>query len=381
MHRRLLRAALCVLGVYFFFFGKSALGATSGGRGQEAWEAEWKQTVAAAKKEGKVVIYGGPGPDRRKVYRDHFEAAFPGIRVDYEGLHGNQSSFRIITERRAGKYIPDIHLNAAGSLFRSLKPQGAFQPVRSVLALPEVLDETKWFEGKLWFLDNDGKYILTYSLAASTMIAINTQLANPKDITSYQQLLNPKWRGKILSHDIRATGPGSGNARYWYADPKLGPDFLKRLYGEMEITVSRDTQQMVDWLAKGRFAILLFPTLNEIDRAREVGLPVDVVPAQQMKEGYPVTAGFNSILLMNPAPHPNAAKVYLNWLLSREGQTAFEKVIETPSLRVDTPTKESLRPFLIPQKGTHYMVVSDEKYEDLHEKGIRPLLEGVLGRR
>ena len=341
---------------------------------------EWEQVVSAAKKEGRVVVFGGPGPDRVRVFKEAFERAFPGIRVDYEGMHGNQASMRIIAERRAGKYLVDIHLGAAGSLYRALKHQGGFQPVRPILILPEVVDESKWFEGKHWFMDPEENYIYTYSLAASTMVAVNTNLVRPREITSYQDLLNPKWRGRIVSSDIRSTGPGSGNARYWYLDPKLGPEFFRKLYGEMEIALSRNVEQMVDWLAKGRFAILLFPTLNEIDRAKEVGLPVDLVPAQEMREGYPVTAGFNSILLMNPAPHPNAAKVYLNWLLSREGQTVFEKIVETPSLRMDTP-KSGLRKFLIPKRGTNYMVVSYERYWDLHEKGIKPLLDNILGRR
>lgn len=338
---------------------------------------QWEQLVAAAKQEGKVVVYGGPGLDRRRIYKDHFEAAFPDIKVFYEGLGGRQSSSRLLAEYRARKHIVDVRLGAAGTIYEILGGKGAFQPVRPALLLPEVLDESKWFEGKLWFTDNKGEYVLTYSLAVSTMVAVNNRLVNPKEITSYRDLLNPKWRGKIVSQDIRQSGPGSGNSRYLYVNPSLGPEFLRKLYS-MDVTLSRNQSQMVDWLARGRFAIFLFPNLNEIDRAREVGLPVEVVNPQRMKEGYPVTAGFNSLLLMNQSPHPNAARVYVNWLLSRSGQTVFEKVLETPSLRRDTPSKGALRQFLVPQEGTDYMVVSLEKHRPIYKKGIQPLLKRVL---
>ncbi len=141
----------------------------------------------------------------------------------------------------------------------------------------------------------------------------------------------------------------------------------------MDITFSRDMRQMIDWLGRGRYAILLFPTLRDVDRAREQGLPVEIVNPKQMKEGYGVTSGGRQALMMNPAPHPNAAQVFMNRLLSRDGQTAVEEVIGYPSLRIDTPSKKKLREFTVPKQDADYMVVSLEKYWKLDTK-IRPLL-------
>lgn len=339
---------------------------------------EWEQVVAAAKKEGQVAVYGGPGLDRVKFFKGRFEASFPGIRVDYEGMSGSLADARILAERRANKYTVDIYLGGP-SLFRYLKAN-ELQPVRSALILPEVLDETKWFERRLWFSDKEGKYILSYSQAASTTIAVNTRSVNPKTISSYKELILPRWRGKIVSQDLTRGGAGSGNVRFLYAHPDLGSEFLKTLYGSMDVVLSSNYSQMTDWLAQGKFAFCLFPTLNEIDRAKEVGMPVDIVNPQQMKEGYAITAGFNNILLLNPAPHPNALKVYVNWLLSRNGQAAFERMIETPSLRLDTQTKGSLRDFLIPKEGTNYMAVQDERVREMYEKEIQSLLKSIVRR-
>ncbi len=336
---------------------------------------QWEKLVAAANKEGKVVIYGRGAAEYVKVYRDHFQKAFPGIKVNYVGGRSDLAH-RLTAERRAGKYFPDLFLMSGGRLVRGLRAQGAFQSLRSALVLPEVKDTSKWFEGKLWFADKEEKYLLMFAMATSTNIAVNTDLVDPKTLTSYRDLLDPKWRGKIVSRDIRGSGPGSGNVKYLYSNKNLGPAFLKKLYGEMDITFSRNMRQMIDWLARGRYAILLFPTLRDVDRAREQGLPVEVVNPKQMKEGYGVTSGGRQALFMNPAPHPNAAKVFMNWLLSREGQTAVEKVIGYPSLRIDTPTKKNLREFTVPKQGADYMVVSLEKYWYLDNE-VRALIKSA----
>lgn len=341
----------------------------------------WKEVLAAARQEGRVVIYGSGGIDRIKLYKERFEAAIPGITVDYLPLGPAQVSLRILAERRAGKHIPDISVGGAGgSTVTPLRAQGALQPLNSALLLPEVLDKSKWFEGRHWFMDNEEKYVLTYALTPGTIVTYNTKLVSPKEIKSYKQLLDGKWRGKILSSDLLSPGgPGGGTVKFVYANSELGPDFLRRLYGEMDVTLSRDYRQLVDWLARGRFAFLLFVGLDDIDKAREQGLPVDVLDLRQMKEGYPLTSGWNSIVFMNPAPHPNAALVFINWLLSREAQTAFEQIMGIASLRTDTTTKGTLRESLVPKRESKYMVVSLEKYWYLDSE-IRNLVASVMNK-
>ena len=146
--------------------------------------AEWEASVAAAKKEGKVVVYGIPGVDLDKLFKEHFEVTFPGIKV--ESVPDRDATERIVAERRAGKFVPDVYLGAASSTeFSSLRAQGIFQPLRPFLVLPEVLDESRWFEGKLWFIDKEEKYSLIYAVAVGTLIAVNANLINPHEMTSY----------------------------------------------------------------------------------------------------------------------------------------------------------------------------------------------------
>jgi ABC-type Fe3+ transport system substrate-binding protein len=298
----------------------STVPGTAGTKEIPDWRNEWEASVAASKKEGKVVVYGVPGVDVDKLFKEHFETAFPGIKV--ESVPDRDATERIVAERRAGRFIPDIYLGAASSSeFSSLRAQGIFQPLRPLLVLPEVLDESKWFEGKLWFIDKEEKYSLIYAVAVGTLIAVNTNLIKPHEITSYTQLVDPRWRGKIVSNDILTgtSGTGGGLIKFLYLHPNLGPNFLKKLFGEMEVTLSRDMRQMIDWLGQGRFAFALFPAWTDTEKAGRIGLPVAMVNPKRMKEGFPVVSGRRTVMVLNPAPHPNAAKVFVNWLLNARG--------------------------------------------------------------
>lgn len=343
----------------------------------EGARADWEATIAAAKKEGKVVIYGVPGVEVDRLFRQHFEVAYPGIKV--ESAPDRSATERIVAERRAGKFIPDVYLGSASSSdFATLRAQGIYQPLRPLLVLPEVVDESKWFDGKLWFIDKEEKYAAAYAVAVGTLIAVNTNLVNPNEITSYTQLVDPKWRGKIVSNDIirGSSGTGGGLIKYLYLHPNLGPNFLKKLFGEMDVTYSRDMRQMIDWLGQGRFAFALFPAWSDTESAGRLGLPVAMVNSKKMKEGFPVVSGRRAIMVLNPAPHPNATKVFVNWLLSRAGQSAIERVLTYPSLRVDTTTKNLLPDLLVPEKGMDFSFLSQEKYWHLDSE-IHQLLKSL----
>jgi iron(III) transport system substrate-binding protein len=167
-------------------------------------------------------------------------------------------------------------------------------------------------------------------------------MVDTKEFKSYWDLLNSKWKGKITARDIREAGPGAGNTRFFYYQPELGPAFIKKLFGEMDVTLFRDFRQGPDWLATGRFAICFF---CDVDVLKRQGLPVDTFGPKAFKEGGGLVQQFGTIALLNRAPHPNAAKVFINWLLSRNGQIALQKKTanaESPadSLRVDIPKEE-----------------------------------------
>ena len=133
-------------------------------------------------------------------------------------------------------------------------------------------------------------------------------------------MINPKWKGKIVSLDPRDTGLGA-TMQFYYYSPEIGPEFMKKFFGGMEITYAKNFRQMTDWLAQGKFAICM--GCKDSARAKKQGLPVDDFDTNHWKEGSSFSAGGGSMSYMNQAPHPNAAKVFLNWFLSRKGQIAL----------------------------------------------------------
>jgi ABC-type Fe3+ transport system substrate-binding protein len=181
------------------------------------------------------------------------------------------------------------------------------------------------------------------------LVGYNSKLVNPSSFKSYWDLLDPKWKGKIVVFDPKAGGFAATRDRFFYHNPELGPPFLRRLFSEMAPTLYARYPQGEDWLATGKYSLCLCRH-QSISEAKSQGLPVDLVEPAQFKEGVGVETRAKTMVLMNQAPHPNAAKVFLNWFLSREGQSDFQKIAgkfldagAEGSLRVDIP-KEDIPP-------------------------------------
>jgi len=148
------------------------------------------------------------------------------------------------------------------------------------------------------------------------------------------------------------------------------------------VTLSQEIRQATDWLAQGKFAICFF--CSEILKIKAQGLPVDEFRTAQWKESRVITAGnMGSIALPSQPPHPNAARVFANWLLSREGQTALQRATNTPynseeSLRNDV-SKEMVRGDLRRVEGKPYLLVDKPEYIDMSP--IYDIVEKALAQR
>jgi iron(III) transport system substrate-binding protein len=302
------------------------------------WGQEWKMTVQAAGKEGKLVFHSGNSVE---PYFHEFQKKFPEIKVTRMLTQGGSAAHeRLMAEHRAGVFVTDIvHLGAGSG--SALAAAGALDPLKPYMILPEVLDQSKWFEGRHYFADKEGKYLLKYASNPGVDISYNTKLVNLDDIKSYWDFLDAKWKGKIVIYDPRARG--SRLFSYFYYNPELGPRYLRRLFGEMELTASRDRRQMTDWLAAGKFALALrtAPDASRLDEAKAQGLPVDWFSPGHFKEAVGISGGPAHVAVVNRAPHPNAAKVFVNWFLSREGQLMAQNIAAKQegidSLRMDIP--------------------------------------------
>jgi len=355
--------------------GASVPAAPAGGA-----SAEWNQLVDAAKSEGSVTVYAFAGSQYRPVLVEAFERAIPGVKVEATFAPAPELLTRVVTERQAGQYIADIFINGTGPSVVTLKPAGALAPLKPALILPEVLNESGWLDGKLWWADAAEPYTtLMFQGSVQAVVAYNTRMVDPNEFTSYWDLLNPKWKGRMVATDVRRPGPGGVSSRWMFKDPELGPPFLDRLFGEMELTLSSDQRQMIDWVAQGQYPVGLLLFGAEVARSAEQGLPVAMVPGDRFKEGAALGPGPGAISLMERAAHPNAAKLFVNWLLSKEGQIEWQKATRENSLRVDIP-KDGLYPFDAPKPGGKYTAAGTEEYALVSPTEITELITRALER-
>lgn len=338
------------------------------------WEDDWDRVVAAAKKEGVVTVFGPAGDVQREVLTRPFEEKY-GISVEFVGGPGRQITPRVAAERGAGQYLWDILVTGTTTALTDMIPLKALDPIEPILILPEVKDPKSWRNGALEFVD-DTRQILVMCVRQREIVFFNTGLAKADEFKSYKDLLDPKWRGKIVLDDPRSAGPGQASFTFFYLHPDLGPDFIRAL-GRQEITLLRDFRQEADAVGQGRFPILIGTDIGIIEPIMNAGVPIGLVDPRQVREGSDTSAGVSALSLFNRAPHPNAATVYINWLLSREGQTAFAQAVGYISNRVDVPTDHTFA-YRIPAPGA-------VKTYDVRAMGVKDdlvaLLEEVFGRQ
>jgi ABC-type Fe3+ transport system substrate-binding protein len=355
------------------------LTAVHGGESKPSWGKVWEQTIEAAKKERQVTIYHTRGPFDN-VFAD-FNKRYPGIKIESVVGRGGDLISRIMAERRAEKYLTDIYLGSSGTPMDVLYPAKFLEPVESILILPEVRDPSKWFRKQHHFADPEGKYVFVFEGVVRSDMAYNSTLVDPKEFSSYWDLLKPRWKGKIAAMDPKLPGFPSGLLQFAFYHPDLGANFLGQLFGDMDITLSREGRQLVDWLSVGKFAIAIAPSASEVQAGMKQGLPLNRFEPRAFKEGIYMRATQGSLSILNRLPHPHATKVFVNWLLSREGQTQYQKhflrIDPVFSLREDVPPDPAVEPYR-PKPRDKFMAIYRPEFRDLD--GAYKLIDDVLKR-
>jgi ABC-type Fe3+ transport system substrate-binding protein len=371
---RQIAAALLLLSLHVARATPAAMAAEKPG-----WQSEWERTLAGAKKEGEVSLWG----DAEITHPDivaAFTKEFPFIKPITVTGKGGDLTVRILSERRAGKYLADVYSGTmSGAAFYEFYRSGVLNPIKPTFILPEVTDESGWLGGKHHYVDPDNYMILYEGNVAGTSIYYNTQSVKPNDFSSYWGLLAPKWKGKIAMFE--RTGSGFPSLTPVYYNPHLGPDFIKRLVGEMNVTVSRDRRQATDWLGTGKFVLCI--GCGDVERASRDGMPVSELDRRHLKEaGNNITLNGNSgLALISKATHPHAATVFINWFLSRRGQMVWQEVMNTNvgepsnSMRIDIP-KDNVLPAARREDGEKYLVTG---FQDPGPP--TKLIEELLGRK
>jgi iron(III) transport system substrate-binding protein len=334
--------------------------------------AEWESTLAAAKKEGKVAVITDVTATLRDALTLEFQKNY-GISVELFGSSGREVAPRVGAERKAGRFLWDIYIHGSSTALEAMIPMGAFDPLELALILPDVKDPKTWRGGAIEYLD-PSKTVMVMTPFQRGTIFYNTKLVNPKEFKSHKDLLDPKWKGKIAVDDPRRAGPGVATFTFFYLHPDLGVDFIRAL-GKQQLAIFRDYAQEVDAVGQGRYPVLIGAAdFVAMTRAKQ-GIPIGIVDARQLKEGTDLSPTNGNLALFNRAPNPNAAKVYINWLLSKEGQTIFARANGYVSARLDVPTDHT-EPWRVPLPGA---IKTYTKAAMQVKDNLQPLLLEVFG--
>lgn len=338
------------------------------------WELQWEKVTGAAKNEARVAIYTGIGSELRTDLTRAIKSRYKDIDVEFTVGRGPEITQKVLSEQRAGLFIADLYISGATNPIAQLKPSGALVPMEPFLILPEVLDPKVWFEGVLPFIDRD-KIVLAFMARPNPPLTINTTMVKENEIKGYKELLDLKWKGKIVIDDPTQGGPGLK----WFGvvgTRILNMDYMRQ-FARQEPVVMRDARLAVEWVAHGKYPLgvsLQSPIVTEFQKA---GAPlIQISPV----EGDYITSGFGTVSVVKGAPHKNAAILFLNWLLSREGLLVWSKSELRQSARVDIPI-DFLDKIHVRQPGIRYVSGDDEellleqlKQAELAREIFRPLL-------
>ncbi len=287
----------------------------------------------AAKKEGSVIILGPPNVDLRNQLVDGFTKAYPGIAVEFSGMPGNRIAAKMSAEARAGVDATDIVISGVSTGNRLLKPAGLLQPLPPLM-IPEIAKQaSQWRGGDFTWGDND-KTVLLLVASSRLSVQINTDLVKPGEMTSDQDLLNPKWKGKIIALTPMGTGGGSVEMRRVYE--LHGEDHVRKLVKDQELVFAQDERQMADALVRGQYAIAFGLSGATAEFMLKRGVKnLKPIGSRDWKDPLLFSPGFGCLMVAAKPAHPAAAKLYVNWQLTRDASLAFSKGIDFASLRRD----------------------------------------------
>lgn len=334
-----------------------------------AWEVEWGRLIDAAKKEKRLALRGDAPPLVRDAIVEAVKGKF-GIEVEVVSGRGGEVVAKLLQERKAGIFDGDVYIGGATTPTLLLKPNGLLQPLDEVLSLPEVVDEKMWRGGI--YLDKAHMIAAGFG-AVQPPIFVNSEQVKKGEIKSLDDLLDPRWKGKVAINDPTVTGVGKFTTQF--ITMLKGEAFVRQLV-EQKPTVIRDQRQLTEWVARGKFPLAIGGEPTIIKEFVKAGAPLAyVVPS----DGSFITTGTGCVGLIDRAPHPNAARLFVNWILTREGQTIWAKAADFASRRLDVST-EHLASELIPQPGVKYGL-SDEEFQlesDRYLKLFKEIFKPVM---
>ncbi len=344
---------------------------TPGLAGEARTASEWDKVVEAANKEGKIVAGIPASAELRKNLTEAFSARYPGIEIELTSGRGPTNASKIAAEHAAGVRYYDVLLSGTLTPL-SLLNAGILEAIEPLFILPDVKDPKRWYGGHVW-ADTGKRFLYSFQAYQSENFWHNTQAMKAEEFRAYDDLLNAKWKGKIGFLDPRSAGGGTSTWAFFYKIK--GEEFLKKLAAQ-ELTLYREQRLLGESLARGRFAFTVGITYYSLAPFLKAGQPIKPLP--EAKEGSYTSSGSGALSVIKNPAHPNATKVFINWLLGKEGQEVYGKAMGQATRRLDVDTKwlvdfgtRASKDFLTFEENQKRENSSEEVLTDLWPRAIK----------
>jgi len=321
-------------------------------RADDAWDA----IVAKARAEGVVVVHGAPGKSYEAALVTAFNKTHPDIKVQFSGAANAVEIPKVLRERQAGIFAWDVWVSGPSSIMQTLKPAGAFRPLKPVLRA-DLVDDKDWIGGfDFGWMDNEKQFFYAMDGTVQTPILANWDVIKKAAFTRLTDLATPAFAGKIVWHDPRVNGTGNGTTQTLYRN--IGEAALIDILRN-KVTYTANGHQIAEWVVRGRYPIGIGLETSDLKEFVDQGLGKNVSPVpDDMWKSEQISVGFGGVGLLDKAPHPNAGVVYVNWLLSREGQEAWNSIPRV-SRRTDVKPWD---PALAPDPKREYFIGQAERH-------------------
>ncbi len=325
-------------------------------RAQSKPAQDWQATLAAAKREGVVKCACPPRREFAAAFKKGFENAYPGITVELTAAALPAFPLRVAKEQSANMFLWDVYTFGPGAEIFDLKRKGGLESLWDYMSLPEVLNDSAWIGGvKDRFLDVEQKYIFGMFYTISTG-SINRDALPDLKIKSFEDLLSPALKGKLVSVDPRVGGSGESLAAAVFQ--RFGREGLKKLFVDQDVLLVKGNVEVAEQvIRKARPISLTSVSPDSQLRFKKAGVTLNIGDLFVPELARAGTNGSCPAVFRNP-PHPNATKVFINWLLSADGQKFISRARGEPSARTDVPV---VNPEDAPKPGVQYLNAHKEE--------------------